>query len=209
MYHLTREEEEFLLSLDTPPKIQDFLDTLSFNHEEDGETCMSPRRVLQKRKAHCVEGALLASTCLLLQKRQPLVVSLRVTENDYDHVITVYKENGLFGALSMTNHAVLGFRDPVYRSIRELALSYFHEYFLATTGEKTLRGYSRLLHLKQFGTDWITEEKELFHIPKAISNKPHTPIFPKGTDKYLRNADAMTRYSADISKETFSKKRHS
>jgi hypothetical protein len=209
MYNLTKEEEVFLSTLDTPSKIQDFLDTLSFNHEEHGETCMSPRRVLRERKAHCVEGALLASTCLLLQNRQPLIVSLRVTENDYDHVITIYKENGLFGALSMTNHAVLGFRDPIYRSIRELALSYFHEYFLTTTGEKTLRGYSRILNLKQFGTSWITEEKELFHIPKAISNKPHTRIFPKGTENHLRNADSMTRYTASISKEAFSKKRTS
>jgi hypothetical protein len=162
---------------------------------------MSPRRVLRERKAHCVEGALLASTCLLLQNKKPTVVSLKVTTNDYDHIITIYKEKGYFGAISMTNHGVLGYRDPVYKSLRELVMTYFHEYFLTTSGEKTLRGYSRPVNLLQFGTKWITEEKELFFIAENLYEKQHTQIIPKGIEKEIRNADAFTKYIASIPKE--------
>lgn len=206
MYNLTKTEETLLLSLNTPSKIQDFLDSIAFNHEENGETCMSPRRVLKERKAHCVEGALLASTCLMLNRQKPTILSLRVTDNDYDHVVTVYKKEGYFGAISMTNHAVLGFRDPIYKSIRELALSYFHEYFLQQTGEKTLRGYSRLINLKRFGTSWVTSEENLFYIPQDIYNRPHTPIIPKGFENVLRKADSLYCEVSSFSREDFLKK---
>lgn len=179
MEALTEEELRFFTSLDTPIKIQDYLDSIPFNHEEDGETCMSPRRTKKAKKAHCMEGALLASLCLMLQKREPVILSLKVLDEDYDHVVALFKENGYWGAISKTNHVVLGYRDPIYKTPRELALSYFHEYFLVKTGEKTLRGYSRPINLRQFGEEWIASHEDLFSIAIKIADSYHNPIIPK------------------------------
>lgn len=198
MEKLTTSEKKFLQSLNTPLKIQDFLDTLPFNSEKNGESCMSPRRVLREQKAHCLEGGMLAAVALSLQKREPCILNLKVKNNDYDHVIALYKENGYWGAISKTNHAVLGFRDPVYKTIRELAMSYFHEYFLVTTGEKTLIGYSRSINLKRFGTSWITEEKDLWDIAETIFDLKHSPTIPKENEKYVRRATSLERESANI-----------
>lgn len=198
MEHLTQEEKSFLKKLDTPIALQNFLDSIPFNHEEKGETCMSPRRVMREKKAHCLEGAMFAYTVLLLQKRTPLLVNLKVSPTDYDHVITLYKEHGYWGAISKTNHAVLGFRDPVYRTVRELVMSYFHEYFLIKTGEKTLLGYSRPFSMSRFGTAWETEEKDLWTIAEAIYDMTCFPTIPKGNEKYLRIATKLERKSADI-----------
>jgi hypothetical protein len=196
---LTDNEREFLTSLSTPQKIQKYLESIPFNHEEFYETCSSPRKTLLVKKAHCFEGALLACAALWLQGREPYIVSLRVTDKDYDHVIAIYKENGLFGAISKTNHAVLGYRDPVYKSIRELSMSYFHEYFLVTSGEKTMRGHSRLINLKRFGTSWITSNENLFTIAENVYDMPHTAIIPKGTEDLLRKATKFERTHADVS----------
>lgn len=193
----------FLKNLSTPEKIQNYLESIPFNHEEGGETCQSAHQVIQSRKAHCLEGAFLACAALLHQKRKPLIISLKVTDNDYDHVITIYKENGYFGAISKTNHAVLGWRDPVYRTIRELVLSYFHEYFLVKNGEKTLRGYSKLINLNHFGRKWITSDENLFSIAEAIADAPHRTIIPKGNEHLLRRATSLERTSASISRDGF------
>jgi hypothetical protein len=194
----SHKEEELLRSLDTPEKIQDYLDTIAFNHEEDGETNRSAYQVIAHKKAHCLEGAFLACAALRLQKRKPLIVSLKVTENDYDHVITIYKEKGYFGAISKTNHAVLGWRDPVYKTIRELVMSYFHEYFLVKNGEKTLRGYS-LINLHRFSTAWIDSREDLTSIALAISNAHHKMIMKRGHEQFLRNATKLERSSASLS----------
>ncbi len=201
MNTVAQKEKEFLRSLNTPEKIQDYLDTLPFNHEEDGETCRSAYEVIHVKKAHCLEGAFLACSALILQRRKPLIISLKVTKNDYDHVITIYKENGYFGAISKTNHAVLGFRDPVYKTIRELVLSYFNEYFLIKNGEKTLRGYSRLINLNGFGTLWIDSSLDLFSIAEAISDAQHTTLIPRGNEKFIRRATSLECLSASISQD--------
>ena len=123
---------------------------------------MSPRRALREGKMHCFEGALLAATALWLRGEGPLLLDLK-TKDDFDHVVALYKKNDRWGAISKTNHATLRFRDPVYRTVRELAVSYFHEYFDNKSGKKTLRSYSRPLDLRTFGTNWITTEKDLYH----------------------------------------------
>ena len=200
MEHLTSLEKKFFTSLSSPSKIQDYLDTLLFNHEEDGETCRSPRQVILSKKAHCFEGALLAATALWFHNKKPIIVSLKVLSSDYDHIITVYKENNCWGALSKTNHAVLGFRDPVYKTIRELVMSYFHEYFLVTTGEKTLRGYSRPINLKRFGTKWVTSNDCLLPIAEKVFDSYHLSILPKHTT--LRNATQLEKQVAAIPKDS-------
>ena len=191
----------FLSQLDTPSKIQDYLESIPFNHEEGGETCRSAYGVIAHKKAHCLEGAFLACAALIQQKRRPIIMSLKVTEKDYDHVITIFKENGYFGAISKTNHAVLGWRDPVYKTLRELAMSYFHEYFLVKNGEKTLRGYSRLINLNRFGSSWVTSKENLFGVGFAIADTQHIQVIPQGNEQLIRRATRLERTSASISRD--------
>lgn len=190
---LTREEYVALAKLSSPIKIQDFLDTLAFNWEKKGDTHRSPRRILAAKKAHCIEGALFAAAALWLHGEPPLIMNLssRMGRGDVDHVVALYKRGGFWGAISKTNHAVLRFRDPIYRSPRELALSYFHEWFLNSTGEKVLECYSKPLDLRRFGTDWITAEKDVWHIADALSERKHYFLVPKGNWRYVRKADDM------------------
>jgi len=190
---LTPKEYKTLLRLSTPIKIQDFLDLLPMNWEKRGDTHMSPRRVLQERKAHCIEGALLAAAALWIAGEPPLIMNLsaRFEKNDDDHVVALYKRSKRWGAISKTNHATIRFRDPVYRSPRELALSYFHEWFLNTTGEKTLECYSKPLDLRKFGTDWLTAQKDLWHIADALAERKHYFLVPKGNWRHVRRADTM------------------
>lgn len=190
---LTSQEYKKLARLTTPIKIQDFLDTFAFNWEKEGDTHMSPRRVLREKKAHCIEGALLAAAALWLHGEPPRImnVSARMGKGDVDHVVALYKRGGYYGAISKTNHAVLRFRDPIYRTPRELALTYFHEWFINETREKTLECYSKPLDLRRFGTDWITKEKDLWEIADALSVLPHYNLVPKGNWRYVRKADPM------------------
>ena len=189
---LTREEYATFKKLSTPSKIQDFLDSLAFNWEKKGDTHRSPRHVLAARKAHCIEGALLATAALWIAGEPPLIMNLspRMGKGDFDHVVALYKRGGHWGAISKTNHSVLRFRDPVYRTPRELALSYFHEWFLPT-GEKVLECYSKPLDMRGLGTDWITAEKDTWEISDALSERKHYFFIPKGNWQHVRKADTM------------------
>jgi hypothetical protein len=186
-------DKEFaaLSKLSTPIKIQDYLDALPINFEKRGETCMSPRRVLREKKAHCIEGAFLAATALWLQGEKPLVLDLKASLPDDEHVVALYKRNGRWGAISKTNHATVRFRDPIYTTVRELAASYFHEYFLNSTGEKTLQSYSTPISLARFGTKWITSEEDLWDMAEALDDVQHFPFLPAENKRYVRKADAM------------------
>jgi hypothetical protein len=198
LFGLTREEELALRELSTPIKIQDFLDKLPINFEKQAETYYSPRKVLRLGKAHCFEGALLAAAALWLQGEKPLLLDLKSSDADDDHVVALYRRNGRWGAISKTNHATLRFRDPIYVSVRELAASYFHEYFLSSTGVKTLESYSRAFSLTRFGTSWITAEEDLHSLAEAIDFSPHFPLFPQANAKFIRTADSMERKAGAI-----------
>ena len=190
---LTRTEYETLARLTTPIKIQDFLDTLPFNLEKQGDTHMSPRRVLLEGKMHCIEGAMLAAAALWIAGEPPLIMNLssRMDKGDVDHVVALYKRGGRYGAISKTNHAVLRFRDPVYRTPRELVLSYFHEWFINETREKTLECYSKPLDMRRFGTDWLTAETDLWNVADALAERKHYFLVPKGNWRFVRRADDM------------------
>ncbi len=190
MLGLSATELKLLKSLSTPIKIQDFLDTLAINWEKNGDTNMSPRLVLREKKAHCVEAALLAGVALWLQGETPLIIELK-TPGDIGHAVTLYKRNGYWGAISKTNHLALRFRDPVYKTIRELVMSYFHECFNDKTGKKVLRGWSGPFNIKRWGTRWITTEEDLYYIAEEIFDTPMKRLFPKENEKYIRKADAM------------------
>lgn len=192
-FGLTATELAVFRKLTTPIKIQDYLDAIPLNWEKQGDTCMSPRRVLRERKMHCFEGALLAATALWLHGEPPLLLDLRAKGDD-DHVVTLYKRHGYWGAISKTNHASVRFRDPIYKTLRELALSYFHEYFSDQTGKKVLREYSaKPFSLKTYGTGWVTAQEDLFVLAEAIDQAPHRTIIPKRNRKLIRLADRMER----------------
>lgn len=195
---LSPAELKILKKLSTPIKIQNFLDATPLNWEKSGETYMSPRRVLRAKKMHCFEGALLAAAALWLHGEPPLLLDLRA-EGDDDHVVALYKRNGYWGAISKTNHASVRFRDPIYKTIRELALSYFHEYFVNSTGKKVLREYStQPFSLTPFGTAWITAEEDLHEIVVALDSAKHSKIIPKRNERMIRPADAMERQAGEL-----------
>lgn len=186
-----RKEFDVFKKLDTPAKVQDFLNTLSINFEKGGETSHSPLFVLKHKTAHCLEGAMLAAAILWYHGRPPLLLDLETGLEDESHVVALFKENGLWGAISKTNHASLRYRDPVYKTIRELALSYFNEYFL-NSGVKTLKSHStKPLNLTEFEDEWLTADFPVWGIHDVLVDAPHTPIAPPQTLKNLRRADAI------------------
>ena len=191
-FRLSKEEIKIFKKLNTPTKIQDFLNALNLNLEETGDTCQSPRMVLRSKKAHCMEGAILAAAILRFHGHEPLIMDIESTKDDFDHAITVFKKDGFYGAIGKTNHAVLRYREPVYKSPRELAMSFFHEYFLNKNGKKTMRTYSNPVNLKKFDKrNWMTSEEEIWFIPEHLTEIKHYPVLNKKQIKNLRPADKV------------------
>ena len=185
-----RTEFAIFKKINTPAHIQDFLNTLPFNFEPRGSTCRSPREVLKHNTAHCLEGAILAAAVLWYHGKHPMLLDLETPDNDTDHVVTLFKERGHWGAVSKTNHAVLRYRDPIYKSVRELVMSYFNEYFL-DNGVKTLRRYSKPFSLLQFEDEWLTSNKSMWNIEDEIISSPHKSILDKKMLRTLRHADSV------------------
>lgn len=193
VHNFSLSELRILARLKSPAHIQDFLNDLAMNKEEHGDTCLSPRRVLTERHAHCIEGAMLAAVALRLHGHPPLLLDLTATKHDFDHVVAPFRLRGYWGAISKTNHAVLRYREPIYRTIRELVLSYFHEYFL-DDGRKTLRSYSRPVNLSRFDKNhWMTSEGDVWFVPEYLCDVPHIPLLSPAQVKGLRRADAIER----------------
>lgn len=196
MESFTKKELLFIKKLNTPAKVQDFLNKLKFNFEEDAkeghrETLKSPLQVLRTGSAHCFEGALLGAYILSLHSYPPLISYQKTTKDDICHVITLFKQQGLWGALSKTNHSVLRYREPVYKTIRELNMSYFHEYFIKS-GVKTLRSYSAPLNLNIFkNKNWPTSSIDLWYIDKKLDNIKHYDVASKKAIKNFRKADKI------------------
>jgi hypothetical protein len=166
--------------LNSPLKIQDFLDGIPYNSGHDSK---SPGLVMKKRSAHCFEGALFAAACLRNIGFKPLIVDLR-SVNDDDHVIAVYNLYNCWGAVAKSNFTTLRLREPVYRSIRELSMSYFDFYF-NTIGQKTLRAYSLPFDLSRYDDqNWMTTAEDLEYIGNDIDIRKHYPLIkPKQAKK--------------------------
>jgi hypothetical protein len=173
----------------SPARIQKFLDEeIGYNLEPHGDTCYSPRMVLREKVAHCMEGALLAAAALRMLGHPPLVVDLEAVR-DSDHVLAVYRVDGRWGAVAKSDYSGLRSREPVYRTIRELTMSYFDHYF-NPAGEKTLRTYSRPVNLARFDpSGWMTTEKEVWEIPNYLCEIPHTRILTKAMERRLAKMD--------------------
>ncbi len=204
---LSPAERRVFAKLSTPKKIQDFLDTLPVNFE-GGEKILSPRRVLRTGKAHCIEGALLAAAALAYHGASPLLLDFQTIPADEDHVIAVFKQNGLWGAISKTNHSVIRWRDPVYRSTRELAMSYFHEY-LMWNGKKSLRAFStKPFDLSRYKPErWVTTDKDLGWLAGDLDWAPHSPAVPKKSLAHLRKASSIELSAMKLTEWKKSKKK--
>lgn len=191
MFGLDAKEMSLLKRLNTPRKVQDYLNSLTQNHEPDGDTCLSPRRVMREKRAHCIEGAMFAALAFRIHGQRPLILDLESARHDQDHVVALFRRHGCWGAVSKTNHGVLRYREPVYQTIRELVLSYFHEYF-DQRGFKTLRRYSNPVDLSRFDRKtWVTNERGNWFIAQYLVDVPHKELLTRSQISSLRRADPV------------------
>ncbi len=177
-----------LRALESPVGIQGFLDDLPYHL---APTAWSPRVVLRKRTAHCLEGATFAAAALRVLGYPPLLLDLEA-DQDTDHVLAVFKERGHWGAIAKSNFTGCRYREPVYRTLRELALSYFHIYF-NLRGERTLRRYSRPVNLAQFDPyHWMTSDEDVWVVPNHLCDIPHVSLLTPAQVKNLTRVDQRT-----------------
>jgi hypothetical protein len=183
----TAAELRALRALGTPQGIQRALDAMPYHH---ASTAWSPRRVLRERRAHCLEGAVFAAAALRVLGYPPLLLDLEAVQ-DTDHVLAVYRERGHWGAIAKSNFTALRYREPVHRSLRELAMSYFEGY-INLRGERTLRAYSRPVSLARFDRrrpGWMTTDDDLWWIAEHLVGVPHTRLLRPAMIRRLHRVD--------------------
>jgi hypothetical protein len=174
-----------LRALKTPAQIQKFIDSIEYEY---ANTARSPERVLRERKGHCMEGALVAAAALRLNGHPPLLMDLEAVQDD-DHVVAIYRERGLWGSIAKSNFAGLRFRAPVYRTLRELALSYFEDCY-NLRGERTLRSYSRPVNLERLDSQhWMTAEENVWCVPELLIAARHYALLPGKVARALPRLD--------------------
>jgi hypothetical protein len=177
-----------LRALKTPVGVQRFLDELPYNLSY---TARSPKKVLYDRTASCLEGGIFAAAVLRVLGFPPLIFDLEA-EQDTDHVVAIFKIRGHWGAVAKSNFTGCRYREPVYRSLRELAMSYFNVYF-NLRGERTLRRFSRPVNLARFDRlNWMTTEKPVWFIAEYLCEIPHTPLLRSTMEKKLTRVDPRT-----------------
>jgi hypothetical protein len=194
----SRDELAVLRRLKTPERIQCFLDSeIAYNKEPRGETCRSPRMVLRNRLGHCLEGALFAAATLRVHGHPPLLLDLEAVRDD-DHVLAIFRQHGHWGAIAKSNYSGLRFREPVYRTLRELALSYFEHYY-NLAGEKTLRTYSRPVNLQRFDRiAWMTAEEDVWEIAYYLTGISHIPLLNSRLTRRLNHVDARLQAAGKL-----------
>jgi len=195
--NLSKKEVAVFKKLNTPQKIQDFLITLPFNFEKNKPSLVSPRTLLSTRTAHCLEGALFASAVLAYHNIPTKLLDLQPHFNSKDsgHAVALFKQDGYWGAISKTNHGVLRFRDAMYKSPRELAISYFHEYILPD-GTKNLESFT-VFDLKKIKKDWVCDIDDVWYVEKTLEHCSYTSLLPHKKFK-LRKADPIERTIGDV-----------
>ncbi len=190
-FDFTRAEQRKLRSLKTPHGIQRALDQMDYHL---ATTCWSPRMVLREQTGHCLEGAIFAAAALRVLGYPPLVIDFEA-ERDTDHVLAVFQQSGHWGALAKSNYSGCRYREPVYRSLRELAMSYFDDYF-NLLGERTLRTFSRPVNLSRFDPlGWMTAEKSVWYIPEYLCHIRHTPLLNPAQARKLHRLDRRSYQS--------------
>lgn len=187
---LTKAEQRVIESLTSPPKIQEFLDRTSYS-TEDIYRC--PHRVMRERRAHCFDGAVFAAAALRRLGFPPLVLELLPNERDDDHLIALFRRDGLWGAVAKSNFVGLRFRESVFRTLRELVLSYFEQFF-NVAGEKTLRAYTLPLDLSRFDAlRWTERDEPMDRIADALDRKRRVSILSDNAVRQLSLADERSR----------------
>jgi hypothetical protein len=186
---LREPERRIWEQLSTPMSIQAFLDKLPYS-VETGYRC--PLRVLRERVAHCFDGALFGAAALRHLGNPPLILNMVSNDEDDDHILALYKRDGYWGAIAKSNFAGLRFREPVYRTLRELVMSYF-EQFYNVERKKTLRSYTVPLHLKTFDKfNWMTNDPAIEKIGKRLDEIRKVRILPRGMIGRLSPVDTRS-----------------
>src|SRR5438477_977080 len=177
-----------LRALKTPAGIQRFLDELPYNLST---TSRLPRCVLRDYTASCLEGGIFAAAALRVIGFPPLIFDLEA-DNDTDHVVGIFKVRGHWGAIAKSNFTGCRYREPVYRTLRELALSYFNIYF-NLRGERTLRRYSRPVNLSRFDNlNWMASDTPIWFVAEYLCEIPHIPLLTLPMTKRLTRVDRRT-----------------
>jgi len=196
---LPRAAASRLAALRTPERIQDFVNGIPWNHEHDGPTAHSVAVVLRRRRAHCVEAAFVAACGLWLAGEPPLLMDLGAT-GDVDHVVALFRRRGLWGAISKSNSPFLRYRDPIHRSLRELALSFFSQYVKGR--RKTLRTYSVPVDLRRHDpASWVTHPGFCADVVDALTSARHYDVLPPGGGRLLRPIDPIEDRSNRLLKD--------
>ena len=182
-------ERSVFRRLSNPQKIQRFLDVeLGYDTGADGLRCRSARSVLRDGTAQCMDGALFGAAALRMIGFPPLLLDLEAVRDD-DHVLAIFKVRGHWGSIAKSNYAGLRFREPVYRTLRELVMSYFEHYY-NLTGEKTLRNYSRPVDLRRFDSmQWMATDEDVWAIPEYLCTISHTALLPAAVEHKLGRMD--------------------
>ena len=181
-----------LAGMRTPARIQRHLDQLAYNTELGGETFRSPRRVLRDRTANCIEGAVFAAAALRFHGHPPWIMDMTAV-HDEDHVIAPFRRGRWWGAIGTSKFVGLRYREPVYKSLRELVMSYFEHYF-NLRGERTLRGYGRPVNLARFDRlQWMTTDSDLWPIAHHLESIPHITLFPPSVTRALGPLDGKLK----------------
>jgi hypothetical protein len=195
---LTPAERRLFARLNTPQKIQTFIEKMQPNFELKGDTAMSPRTMLKARTCHCSEAAVFAAAVLIYHGKPAWLMDIVALPSDTDHIVALFKERGLWGAISKTNHAVLRWRDPIYRSPRELAMSYAHEYNL-NGGKKSMLSFSRPFSLTRYAPRrWLTPPDDLDWLMQALEDAPHVPVAPRHVLRRRRRSTRVELKSQDV-----------
>src|SRR5271169_60699 len=193
---LTPSEFALLKRLDTPHKVQLFVNAIPANYEVDGETIFSVRQVLRQRRAHCIEAAFVAACAQWVHGERPLVMYMDCDRRDFPHVVALFRRGACWGAISKSNGSHLRYRDPIYRSLRELAMSYFHEYF-DKLGRKTLRSHSGAFDMRRLDPGlWVTRNGACQEAHARLASLRHYALISVPQQRLLSRRDAFEREAA-------------
>ena len=191
---LTPDERKLVRSLSSPVKIQHFLDTLAYSTES---TYRAPLTVLRERVAHCYDGAVFAAAALAWNDDAPLIVNLFPNSRDDEHLVALFRRNGCWGAVGQSNFVGLRYREPIHRTVRELMISYFEQYY-NVAGEKTLRSYTKPLNLNGFDRSrWMTEAKAMDLIADRLESMPQIRLLTPAMARTLAKVDPLS-YAAGL-----------
>ncbi len=194
---LSRSTATDLSALRTPEHIQDFVNAIPWNFEADGWTALSVAEVLKHRHAHCIEGAFVSACALGINGMPPLLMDMGAANGDVDHIVALFRRGRYWGAISKSNSPFLRYRDPIYRTLRELAISYFPYY--VKLRRKTLRTYSIPIDLRRYGPAlWVTKQGFCQELVDALTAARHFQILPSGMSARLRPIDLIEARSGQL-----------